>query len=89
MLEKTLASVHWNDGEGAQLTALGSEPFQKIALELGLRLCKHSASGSAEEQWLDVGSCFMVGHTLSKNQTHAWRPFSPFVKVCISGFHCK
>ncbi len=79
-LPHTMSSVHWSDGEAAALFAQLSPEFAKITEELMMRLCKHSASRSGEEQWLDVSHCFTVGHTLSKRETHGLRPVSPFVK---------
>jgi hypothetical protein len=79
-LLRTLAAVHWSDGEAAALAAQLSPTVKAISDELMLRLCKHSASRSGEEQWLDVSHVFSVGHVLSKRETHAARPVSPFVR---------
>jgi len=87
-LPLTFACVHWSDGEQSSLDALTSPEAERVVTELNMRLCKHSASRSAEEQWLDVGKGFMTGHTLTKHETYKDLPVSPFIKVstpCASG----
>ena len=79
-LPRRFCVVHWCDGEQSELNALDSEDFKPFVDELELRLCKHNAKRSGEEQWLDVSKSFVIGHTLTKRETHKDRPRSPFIK---------
>jgi len=84
VLARTMASVHWSDGEAAQLAALQSRCFNTAVSDLSLRLCKLNPSRSGAEQPWDLAKSFMSGHTQVKQGTHELRPISASIKVCLS-----
>ena len=84
VLARTMASVHWSDGEAAQLAALQSRCFNTAVRDLSLRLCKLNPSRSGAEQPWDLAKSFMSGHTQVKQGTHELRPISVSIKVCLS-----
>ena len=73
-------SVSCSDGGGAQLTTLLEEDSLVAADNLLLTLCKHSASRSGAEQYLDLAKIFKNVHRIVKTLTAKSRPCKGFKK---------
>lgn len=80
-LDEDDRAVGFLDGGGAQLVAVTNEKSLAEDENIKLTLCKHSASRSGSEQYLDLSRIFKTMHRTSKMITAVNRPVVGFKKV--------